>query len=84
MFVHIMWLFSVSLWVCEFKPSETNRGVLIYRKGARISKKIFHNGTKNPPSWEGLTVETRFSDMEKSNSRRLFSNGFQCEAVTRE
>ena len=36
-------------------------------------EKIHNRGKKSPFS-EGLTIETRFLDIEKSNSKRLFSS----------
>ena len=53
-------------------------------KGARISKNnVSKSYKKNSPSWEGLTVETRFLDMEKSDSKKLFSDDSKWKTFTR-
>ena len=46
-------------------------------------KEYFITPQKNSPSREGLTVETRFLDIERSNSKRFFLNDFKCKTVTR-
>ena len=37
----------------------------------------------NSSSSEGLSVETRFLDIEKSNLKRLFLNDSKCKSITR-
>ena len=46
-------------------------------------KKYFITVQKISSSWVGLTIGTRFLDIEESNSKRLFSNGTKCKTVTR-
>ena len=46
-------------------------------------EKNFITVQKNSSSREGLTVETRFLDIEKSNSKRLLLNDSKCNSVPR-
>ena len=64
--------------------SDTFGSVLIYGKEQESPPKC-HNCAKYLYSCESLAAETRFfSDTEKSNSKRLFSDDPKCTTVTRE
>ena len=48
-----------------------------------LEKKYFLTVQKKLFFWEGLTVETRFLDIEKSNSKTLLSNDSKYKTNTR-
>ena len=59
--------------------SDTFRSVLIYKKEQESPKKYFITVENSSSSWEALTVGTRFLDIEKSNSKSLFSRRLKNE-----
>ena len=64
--------------------SDTFRNVLINGKEQESRKKhVITVQKRNSSSREGLTVETRFLDIEKSNSKSLFSNDSKCKTIAR-
>ena len=56
-----------------------NRVFWYKERSKNLEKNYFITVQNNSPSWEGLTVETRFLDIEKSNSKRLFWNDSKCK-----
>ena len=62
--------------------SDTFRSLLIYQKEQESGKNIL-TMHENSSSLEGLMAETHFLDIEKSNSKRLFSDNSKCKIVTK-
>ena len=52
-------------------------------RGKNLEKKVHNSAKRKSSSYEGLTVETRFLDVEKSSSKRLFSDDSKYKTITR-